>query len=240
MTMPEFIPFATKAISPFAPQLAFLIGEASTNIDCLRLKEYLLSKEEYVLSLDADNDGSTGLGLDSTTARYRRYNVMEWDSPDIHMLRTEIDNLYNEYYHAHYNNEEINSNGLTISCWMNIMRKGDRIQKHLHGYSPQCFLSGHFCVCTDNTRTVYVNPYEHQSEDILLKEVEDIPEGEKSKMIVHQSHGTPKMYAALNKSGNLTLFPNYVPHFTTTYMGDDVRITLAFELRPRFDNYVPL
>ena len=200
----------------------------------------MLSKEEYVLSLDADNDGSTGLGLDSTTARYRRYNVMEWDNPQIDLLRKEIYNLYYEYHKACFGEVEPNNNGLAIGCWMNIMRKGDRIEKHLHGYSPQSYLSGHFCVCTDDTRTVYVNPYEHQSEAFLLNEVENIPKSDKSEMILHKVHGSQKMYAALNSPGKLTLFPNYVPHFTTTYNGDDVRITLAFELRPRFDNYIPL
>ena len=239
--MPDFIPFVSEPISPFAPNWRFLIGEENTDIDCLQLKEYLLSKEEYVLSLDADNDGSTGLGLDSTTARYRRYNVMEWNNPQINLLREKIYNLYLEYHAACFGKEQPNNNGLTIGCWMNIMRKGDRIEKHLHGYSPQSYISGHFCVCTDNTRTVYVNPYEHQSEDILCEEVENIPKGDdKSRMIVHKSHGSQKMYAALNSPGKLTLFPNYVPHFTTTYRGDDVRITLAFELRPRFDNYIPL
>ena len=76
---------------------------------------------------------------------------------------------------------------------------------------------------------------------MLLEEVENIPKSDdKSRMIVHKAHGSQKMYAALNSPGKLTLFPNYVPHFTTTYRGDDVRITLAFELRPRFDNYIPL
>ena len=238
--MTEFIPFVSEPASPFAPNWRFLIGEDDSKIDCQQLKEYLLSKEEYVLSLDADNDGSTGLGLDSTTARYRRYNVMEWDNPQIDLLRKEIYNLYYEYHKACFGEVEPNNNGLAIGCWMNIMRKGDRIEKHLHGYSPQSYLSGHFCVCTDDTRTVYVNPYEHQSEAFLLNEVENIPKSDKSEMILHKVHGSQKMYAALNSPGKLTLFPNYVPHFTTTYRGDDVRITLAFELRPRFDNYIPL
>ena len=47
------ISFGTRPTSPFAPQGGFLIGEESTDIDCDVLKDFLLSKEEEVLSIMA-------------------------------------------------------------------------------------------------------------------------------------------------------------------------------------------
>jgi len=233
------ISFGTRPTSPFAPQGGFLIGEESTDIDCDVLKDFLLSKEEEVLSIPEYNDTAFGtyLGKDSTTARSQYYNVLTWDNSEIHKLRKQIYNLYYEYHKACFGRVKPENLGLTIGCWMNIMRKGDRIKKHQHSYSSDSYLSGHFCVSTENTKTVYVNPYEHQSEDMLLDKAENT---DKSDMVIHQSHGSQKMYVALNVPGKLTLFPNYVPHFTTTYRGDDVRITLAFDLRPKFDSYIPL
>ena len=34
-----------------------------------------------------------------------------------------------------------------------------------------------------------------------------------------------------NTEGKLTLFPNYIPHFTTEHRSYSYRITLAFELK---------
>ena len=59
------ISFGTQPTSPFAPQGGFLIGEESTDIDCDVLKDFLLSKEEEVLSIPEYNDTAFGtyLGL---------------------------------------------------------------------------------------------------------------------------------------------------------------------------------
>ena len=41
----------------------------------------------------------------------------------------------------------------------------------------------------------------------------------------------PSYYSSKNIDGKLTLFPSYIPHFTTEHKSDSNRITLAFDLR---------
>ena len=38
------------------------------------------------------------------------------------------------------------------------------------------------------------------------------------------------VHQSKNKVGKITLFPNYIPHFTNTHEGDNERITIAFDL----------
>ena len=66
---------------------------------------------------------------------------------------------------------------------LNVMRKGDRIKIHQHGYHPSGYLIGHFCVSCSNTATVYVNPYEHCDENELIEDVRG--DMKQSRMIYH-------------------------------------------------------
>lgn len=244
---PTFIPFVSRGQTPFSASWRFLIAEQlNTGVNCKELKEFLLDKEKEVLKIDPNthNDGGTGLGNKSTTSRFLYYNVLSWKHPQIDKLKREIYRLYYSYFTYCFPDAELSAedfNGISASCWMNVMRKNERIRLHQHGYHPTGFLSGHFCVSCSNTKTVYVNPYEHQSENILLKDADSIDED--SKMVYHSGeteNDGEKIFASSNKEGKLTIFPTYVPHFTTQHKEDSERITLAFELRPRFDNSVPL
>ena len=46
------------------------------------------------------------------------------------------------------------------------------------------------------------------------------------------------LYAATNTEGQLTLFPSYIPHFTTEHRSDSDRITLAFEIVPNYETII--
>ena len=68
--------------SPYSPSWHFCIGEKDNiGIDCNELKEFLLSKEEEVLSIKnkevLDHAFGTKLGKNSTTARAGMFNVLE-------------------------------------------------------------------------------------------------------------------------------------------------------------------
>ncbi len=73
------------------PEWRFFIAEKFlSRIDCNRLKDYLLNRQPEILAIkDNLNDAGTGLGSDSTTARFISYNVMTWDQPDINILKEE-------------------------------------------------------------------------------------------------------------------------------------------------------
>ena len=154
-----YVPFInTELISPFAPEWRFFIAEKFlSRIDCNRLKDYLLSKQPEILAIkDKLTDAGTGLGNDSTTARFRSYNVMTWDQPDINMLKKEIASMCNNY-HMRVTGKKISKFGL--AGWMNIMKKGDRIEIHNHGFQNDSYLSGNFTVSSNDTKTVYNNPF---------------------------------------------------------------------------------
>ncbi len=221
-----YIPFMNEEpISPFAPSWRFFIAEKIiSSIDCNRLKDYLLSKQSDILDIKYNiNDGGTGLGDDSTTARYRSYNVMEWDQPDISILKKEISIMHGMYYRDIVDRP---TPEISLGGWMNIMKRGDRIKRHIHGFSNKTYMTGHFTVSCDNTKTVYNNPYEHWNEDELLLRIEDGEEYNDS------------LYASTNTEGQLTLFPGYVPHFTTEHKSNTDRITLAFEIVPNYETII--
>ena len=197
----KYIPFSNEqSLSAFAPLWRFCIAEKFiSGIDCNRLKTYLLSKKPEILAIKEDvGDGGTGLGNDSTTARFRSYNILDWDQPDINTLEEE-----------------------------NIMKKGERVRRHNHGYLSNSYISGNFTVCCDNTKTVYTNPYEHWDEDDLIIRVDEWD--------VDYDYS---LYASKNTEGQLTLFPSYIPHFTTEHRSDSDRITLAFEIVPNYETII--
>ena len=215
----KFIPFLSKEpMSPFTAFWKYCIGERILyKINCDRLKEFLLSKQEEVFKIkDRLSDGGTGLGLNTTTARFLSYNVLDWDQEDLKILKDGIIETHDIYYRLVVGTEPPKIEIPT--CWMNIMRKGQRITKHNHSYSERSYLSGNFTVACEETKTIYVNPMVHYSEDELIERVDWGQEFEE------------ELYASPNESGNITLFPCYVPHFTTEHTSDTERVTIAFEI----------
>ena len=206
-----------KLISPFAPSWDYFIAEKLLpNIQCDRLKDYLLSKRQEILSIKDDlDDCGTGLGNESTTSRSGSYNIFSWDQSDINTLKQEIISMCKNY-HKKVSGKELSQIGL--AGWMNIMKRGDRIKNHNHSFKNDSYLSGNFTVSCDNTKTVYNNPFsQYIKENQLLKMVED-------------GIDDPTYYPSKNIASQLTLFPSYVPHFTTEHKSYSYRITLAFDL----------
>ena len=220
----KLIVFKNKPpISPFAPYWFFHVGEYDTDINCSELKDYLLSKLDEVLSIQDEsiNDHAYGtkLGKNTTTARAGLYNIFSWDHPEINKLKGEIIKFHSYYYKESLNRQDLPTE-LWINGWMNFMSKGESIKKHAHGYLEWTYLSGHFTVESDDTQTVYVNPYEYLPESTLTNDL-------KSGKLDPYSF---ILYAADNNVGRMALFPSYIPHFTTEHSSDDYRITLAFDM----------
>ena len=91
------------------------------------------------------------------------------------------------------------------------MTKGQQISTHIHDVTPTCYLGGHITVQCDDTYTGYT----HSALVPILDE------GVTNSPLVHESK---------NKVGKITLFPNYIPHFTSVHNGDKERVTIAFDL----------
>ena len=87
-----------------------------------------------------------------------------------------------------------------VQCWANVLRKGQTIKPHQHWNSQYTYLGGHICLDDYDTHTYYVNPY------------------------------TKKTFKSKNEKGKVHLFPNWLEHYTDPYEGDDVRVTIAFDI----------
>lgn len=204
----------------FAPEWNYYLFESKIDkIDFNDLSKFFLNKEQEILTLPYTvknhkiTDGYTGLGKNSTTIRFNRYNVFNWKNNNISLLKQIIINFHNkiiDYFKLPSVNE------LYIQSWINIMRKGERIQPHIHGIRPDTYLGGHVCIQCDDTSTNYINP---------INQIND-----------------PEIYSSKNEIGKITLFQNNIPHFTDIQNQDNERITLAFDLSlvKLDDNYIKI
>ena len=190
--------------NPLAPTWKYFIFEASIeNIDLKSLSKYLLKKEKDILKLKKFNDGYTGL-KNHTTTRHTEYNL--FDTKDF--KNKEINKLKEQIIEKH--NKFIEGLGLELpktlygKCWYNIMRKNEAIKAHAHAWDPDTYLGGHFCVQCNNTSTYYINPINQLCD--------------------------PAVHPSKNEEGKLTLFQNFIPHYTDKHKGDIERITIAFDL----------
>ena len=202
----------------FAPEWNYYIFESKIHkINFNNLSKCLLKKEKEILKLPPTfkvgkiTDGYTGLGKNSTTMRFNRYNVFNWKNKNISLLKKNIINFHNNIIN-YFKLPPVNE--LYIQCWVNIMRKGEKIQPHIHGVRPDTYLGGHICIQCNNTSTNYINPINQINE--------------------------PEIYSSKNEIGKITLFQNNIPHFTDIQNTNNERITLAFDLSlvKLDDNYV--
>ena len=187
--------------NPFAPEWNNYIAETTLkNINTNKLAIFLRKKEKEVLKLKISNDGYTGL-KNHTTTRHREYNVFHFKNTEITKLKKEILKFHNEFL-KELNIEPVKS--LYIKGWFNIMKENEFIKPHAHGWNPDTYLGGHFCVQCNNTSTYYINPINQ-----LCK---------------------PETYKSKNVECKLTLFQNFIPHYTNKHKGKKKRITIAFDL----------
>ena len=205
----NLIRFLSKPkVSPFAPEWNYSLGESFIeNIDFKEIEKISYKKEKEILKLPNTirnlkvSDGYTGLGENSTTSRFDKYNVLKWNNPEIEKLKTAILEMHTKFLTLlQIEKPKI----LFAQCWLNIMRKGQQIKPHIHSTSPESYLGGHICIKCNNTSTYYINPINQINE--------------------------PETYESKNETGKITLFQNCIPHYTDINNSDDERITIAFDL----------
>ena len=190
----------------FAPEWdCYLMEGHIKNVNWKSFAKYILEKESFIKQLPIRSsgvlDGYTGLGKDSTTAHFSQYNVLEWDHPAVPLIRNAIIELHERF--LDYFKQKYPP-ALWAQCWVNVVRKGQHIAAHLHTTAPDAYLGGQITVKTQDTSTCYINPVNQINE--------------------------PEEIKSPNKVGKLTLFQNYMPHYTTPYNGEEQRITLAMDL----------
>jgi hypothetical protein len=192
----------------FAPEWSYYIYEnIIDDIDFSSLSSFILSKEVFILNkynvTDKNNnvDGYTGLGKKSVTSRYSQYNFLNFSCEEIEKIKKNIILNYKNFLNKL--NLSI-PDELYVQCWVNIMRKGEKIMPHIHGLSPDTYLGGHICIQCQETKTYYVNP---------INQIND-----------------PLTHESVNQVGKITLFQNFIPHYTDVHNFEKPRITMAFDL----------
>jgi hypothetical protein len=199
--------------TPFAPEWNYYLAEeVITDVDFKKLFKFLKAREKKILKLKTTTDGYTGLGPNSTTAKHGQYNVFKWKNKEITKLKNNIVLLHNKF--INHLNIKID-NKVYINSWFNVLKKNQSIKIHLHGTTPDSYLSGNICVSCDSTATVYVNP---------INTIND-----------------PVTYESKNEVGKIILFQSNIPHYTTVHKNQKERITIAFDLKMNKNkNYVQL
>ena len=216
--------------TPYAPPWNFSLASEELPINVENLSKTCLEKEKEILKLPVEYidlgdgfkefDGYTGLGKNSTTSRSNSMpSVFLWDTPEVNSLKKHVKRCIIEY-----NNELGNPipEPLWVRCWVNILRFGQKINPHIHTINENAYLSAHFTVQCGNTSTCYINPV-----NVL---------------------NDPEVIKNKNHPGEFTIFPSYVPHYTTRHYSFIPRITLAmdfsllypFEIVDRRRNWVML
>lgn len=210
MTKQRLINFKSNAkLTPFAPEWNFIIYENIIDkINFKKIASFILNKEKEILKNTTHSkkigsvDGYTGLGKNSLTSRYENFNVLKWNKDEIKKLKKIILKEHDDFLSL-LNIEKPKS--LWIQCWANVMRKGEKINTHIHSIKPDSYLGGHVCIQCINTFTGYINPLTHVN--------------------------NPEIFKSDNEVGKITLFQNCLPHYTSTHEDNKKeRITIAFDL----------
>ena len=200
----------------FAPQWEYFIAETIlSNIDFQNIAKFILKMEDKILKkFKPSIDGYTELGPNSLTSRFSKWNLLNYKQKcsDIAKLSDAILELHDMFLGRLQEMQRVPESypkELWIQCWANVLRKGEKIEMHLHSVSPDVYLGGFVCVQTDigetSTQTHYVCPA-NQINDPFTIDIDNIV-------------------------GGMTLFQNCIPHYSDTYMGEKERITIAMDIK---------
>lgn len=164
--------------------------------EAVSLTTLILEKEGDIIKNNPQytNDGGTGLGEHSLTAKFAAYNMLQWDDPVCQKiklkLREGIDKMSPNLSEKVY-----------AQMWANVLRRGQAIRPHQHACDEYSFLSANITLQATDTQTVYQNPY-----------------------------GLDNI-AFDNKPGVITMFPEYVIHWTTQHKDPlSPRVTLGVDI----------
>jgi len=166
-----------------------------------KIRNFLIEIEPRILAIETHHDAATGLGEDSVTSRFSLYNLFDFANEC-----PELNDLLN-FLRASYLNfchlEHLEVQELEMALWYNIVRQGHGIDEHKHGAGPDVYLSGN----------MHLDDYPHTT-TYYRAPIDDT-----------------QIFPAENKKGGLTLFPSYVPHGVNKNEKEQLRLSIAFDLR---------
>jgi hypothetical protein len=191
----------------FAPAWEFPIGEDQLiNINFKKIAKLILSKEKSIVAAATkkgylSTNAYTGLGENSLTSHYGSYNLLDLKHPEIKKLKNAILASHARFLEAL---KVPLYPELYIQCWANVLRKGEKMEPHIHAVTPDAYLGGQINVQVKDTSTWYINP---------VNQIND-----------------PELYESKNEVGKITFFQTCLPHYTDAQVSRTPRITIAFDL----------
>jgi hypothetical protein len=191
------------------------------------LKNELLEKEKFILTLPPDNNIGKLFNNDNvTTMRSAYHNIFKWKTQNTKLLLKYIKNGF-ELYCKNNPNFNIPKEKCYYQCWVNIWRDKQYIKPHTHASNDLKqfkLLSGHIFLNGKNpTATWYVN----ENEDYKNKNKSILNMDEYLKNWKHL------LNPIKNELGKIILFPGNIIHFTKPYNQldeNDFRMTCAFDI----------
>jgi hypothetical protein len=166
-----------------------------------KIKNFLINKEQEIISLPTGSGGDGRTGLGLNSVT-SKYGM--YSLFEFKNELPELNDLLNflrcSYIDFVLQNQSEVRN-LHIVCWYNIVRCGQEIQKHFHGAGHDIYLSGNVHLDNYPTSTDYHIPYDDN--------------------IVHKFE---------NITGGITIFPSYLPHKVGVYVGEELRVSIGFDL----------
>lgn len=191
----------------FAPAWKFYFYETQLKDTKVlkELKNIILLKEKEIIKNFPEilNDAGTGLGPNSLTSKFLKFNIFNWKEEPCIIFQNFVRDEYKKFMNilAERDSEFIYENNTYIAGWANVLRKNQNIKPHWHSCHANTYLGAHFCVSCDNTSTIYVNPFNRND-----------------------------LMEFSNEPGKLLFFQNYMVHYTTEHKIEDERITLAMDI----------
>jgi hypothetical protein len=181
-------------LTPFAPSYAHYLTEKKifSEEECKEWNDYLLKQEPILFDeYEPKGDGKTG---------YCDLNLLQFDFHLVEHLKTAVFDGVCQLLEISGNKSWQQT--LYAHSWFNVLRQGDGMDMHSHGYNKNSFLGFHLTVCAKDTFTTFFHPVKFQEE----------------------------YYNAPNNIGHLTLFPDFIPHGVTPNNHEIPRISIAGDI----------
>lgn len=155
-----------EPMTPYAPSWDFSFGvyrwQDIEKIDSI--KSWILNNEQrFISSYSGDYDGGTGLGINSVTGGFAKYNLFKFSNelPELNDLLNFVRYSYIDYV----SQDQTPILESEIVCWFNVMREGQSVAEHTHGAGNDVYLSANITLENYPTKTNYKCPFDR---DLIL------------------------------------------------------------------------
>lgn len=197
----------------FAPvlKMPLYVGEFTSDRFISNLQEQCLQFEKQIMSEELVSEVPLNLKDPYPWTRHWKQHNIFWDCSALgseHLERFPMSPELEKLFHVVRKNyllylKEMNYPRVKvfINGWFNVLRKGQWISLHHHTSDGYSYVSGTYYLTSNPTSLALINPIRVDQKEVF---------------------STVK--------GRLIMFPSYVPHESTVYDGDDMRISVAFDI----------